>query len=53
MSKPIIKCSRCNKTFNGGLEYRKHFYTHLKEWEESKDKLEYIVKTTKWIKTQL
>tara|TARA_B110000037_G_scaffold173991_1_gene198062 strand:+ start:221 stop:466 length:246 start_codon:yes stop_codon:yes gene_type:complete len=41
-----IKCSRCDKTFNGGLEYREHFYTHLKEWEESEDRAEYIKQTT-------
>ena len=41
-----IKCSRCDKTFTGGLEYREHFYTHLGEWEESEDKDEYIKQTT-------
>ena len=44
--KKSIKCSRCDKTFSGGLEYRKHFYTHLYEWEESEDRYEYIKKTT-------
>jgi hypothetical protein len=44
--KPQIKCSRCNKTFNGGFEYRMHFDEHLDEWYESKDKGEYIKRTT-------
>jgi hypothetical protein len=42
-----IKCSRCNETFNEGLEYREHFYTHLEEWEASEDGYEYIKQTTK------
>jgi uncharacterized C2H2 Zn-finger protein len=44
--KPQIKCSRCDKTFNGGFEYRMHFDEHLYEWYESKDKGEYIKRTT-------
>ena len=46
MVKPQIKCSRCDKTFNGGFEYRMHFGEHLDEWYESKDKGEYIKRTT-------
>jgi len=46
MSKPSIKCSRCNETFDGGFEYRMHFDIHMDEWYESEDKLEYIKKTT-------
>tara|TARA_R110001592_G_C12652909_1_gene701524 strand:+ start:32 stop:280 length:249 start_codon:yes stop_codon:yes gene_type:complete len=46
MNKPSIKCSRCNETFNGGMEYRMHFYKHLDEWLESEDKIEYIKRTT-------
>tara|TARA_R110000803_G_scaffold57084_3_gene114923 strand:+ start:42 stop:185 length:144 start_codon:yes stop_codon:yes gene_type:complete len=46
MSKPSIKCSRCDKTFNGGFEYRMHFDIHLDEWYESEDKYEYIKRTT-------
>ena len=46
MSKPSIKCSRCNKTFNGGFEYRMHFDQHMDEWWEAEDKHEYIKRTT-------
>jgi uncharacterized C2H2 Zn-finger protein len=46
MAKAIIKCSRCDKTFNGGFEYRMHFDKHLDEWWESEDKDEYIKRTT-------
>ena len=31
-----IKCSRCDKTFNGGFEYRMHFDEHLDEWYRSR-----------------
>jgi|TARA_R110000822_G_scaffold95871_3_gene218728 uncharacterized C2H2 Zn-finger protein len=47
MCKPIIKCSRCGDLFCGGFEYRMHFDRHLDEWSKSKDKKEYIKKTTK------
>jgi uncharacterized C2H2 Zn-finger protein len=50
MCKPIIKCSRCNETFCTGLDYRFHFDKHLNEWYASKDKQEYIKKTTQWEK---
>lgn len=50
MNLKSIKCSRCLKTFSGGLEYREHFYIHLDEWEESEDRSEYIKQTTKWHK---
>ena len=46
MSKPSIKCSRCDKTFNGGFEYRMHYDEHLEEWYASEDKAEYIERTT-------
>jgi uncharacterized C2H2 Zn-finger protein len=47
MMKKSIKCSRCDKTFNNGSEYRIHFYTHLDEWHDSENKEEYIKNTTK------
>mgnify|MGYP003640263186 FL=1 len=50
MCKPIIKCSRCEKTFCGGFDYRMHFDQHLDEWYTSEDKKQYIKKTTQWEK---
>ena len=50
MCKPIIKCSRCKEEFCTGLDYRWHFDKHLDEWWNSKNKQEYIKKTTQWEK---
>jgi len=46
MPKDSIKCSRCNETFSGGLDYRWHFDKHLDEWYNSENKQEYIQLTT-------
>jgi uncharacterized C2H2 Zn-finger protein len=46
MSRPSIKCSRCDKTFTGGFDYRMHFEEHMDEWYASEDKDEYIKRTT-------
>jgi hypothetical protein len=46
MSKPTIKCSRCDRTFNGGFDYRMHFEEHMDEWYGAQDKDEYIKRTT-------
>jgi len=50
MAKPFIKCSRCDKTFSSGLDYRWHFDIHMDEWWEAEDKQEYIKQTTTKIK---
>ena len=49
MCKPIIKCSRCGDLFCSGFEYRMHFDQHLDDWSKSKNKKEYIEKTTKQV----
>ena len=46
MNKPSIKCSRCDKVFSGGFEYRIHFDKHIDEWWESENKENYIKETT-------
>jgi len=46
MSKPSIKCSRCDETFSAGFDYRMHFDKHMDEWYESEDRAEYIKTTT-------
>jgi uncharacterized C2H2 Zn-finger protein len=46
MTKPFIKCSRCDETFSAGFDYRMHFDKHLDEWSEAEDKHEYIKRTT-------
>lgn len=42
----MIKCSRCAETFYNGVEYRAHYDKHLKDWENSNNKEEYIKSTT-------
>tara|TARA_R110002124_G_scaffold61188_8_gene167806 strand:- start:1171 stop:1329 length:159 start_codon:yes stop_codon:yes gene_type:complete len=47
--KHTIRCSRCEKTFKGGFEYRMHFDAyHLEEWSSAKDKAKYIKDSTQW-----
>lgn len=48
MCRPTIKCSRCGKLFCHGSDYRIHFDIHMNEWNDTKNKQEYIKKTTQW-----